>query len=244
VEKIVKDIRRDAAVFGGGQDPHRIRPRLGVSEMLETGTNDHDPGVTFDQAPKDVPFHEIVIVGGGAAGLELATGLGNSFARRKRARITLVDKARAHLWKPLLHSGAAGSLDFDEHALDYLAQAHWHHFGYRFGEVIGLDRARKQIQLAATHDEEGVEITPPRSLHYDTLVIAIGSITNDFGTPGVSQHAIALETPEQAVQFHHRLVNAWRGTLGNMCYSGSEITLLVGSRAVASMGIRMCLWSQ
>ena len=177
--------------------------------MLETAANDHNPGVTSDQAPKkDVPLHEIVIVGGGAAGLELATGLGNTLARRKRARITLVDKARAHLWKPLLHSVAAGSLDFDEHALDYLAQAHWHHFGYRFGEVIGLDRARKQIQLAATHDEEGVEITPPRSLHYDTLVIAIGSITNDFGTPGVSQHAIALETSEQAVQFNHRLVNA------------------------------------
>lgn len=177
--------------------------------MLETAANDHKPGVTSDQAPKeDATLHEIVIVGGGAAGLELATGLGNTLARRKRARITLVDKARAHLWKPLLHSVAAGSLDFDEHALDYLAQAHWHHFGYRFGEVIGLDRARKQVQIAATHDEEGVEITPSRSLHYDTLVIAIGSITNDFGTPGVSQLAIALETPEQAVRFNHRLVNA------------------------------------
>ena len=177
--------------------------------MLETAANDHSPGVTSAQAPKeDMPLHEIVIVGGGAAGLELATGLGNTLARRKRARITLVDKARAHLWKPLLHSVAAGSLDFDEHALDYLAQAHWHDFGYRFGELVGLDRARKQIQLAATHDEEGVEITPPRSLRYDTLVIAIGSITNDFGTPGVSQHAIALETPEQAVRFNHRLVNA------------------------------------
>jgi hypothetical protein len=47
----------------------------------------------------------------------------NTLARRKRARITLVDKARAHLWKPLLHSMAAGSLDFDEHELDYLVQA-------------------------------------------------------------------------------------------------------------------------
>jgi NADH:ubiquinone reductase (H+-translocating) len=177
--------------------------------MLQTAVNDHKPGVTSDRAPKqDATLHEIVIVGGGAAGLELATGLGNTLARRKRARITLVDKARAHLWKPLLHSVAAGSLDFDEHALDYLAQAHWHHFGYRFGEVIGLDRARKQIHLAATHDEEGVEITPLRSLHYDTLVIAIGSITNDFDTPGVIRHAIPLETPEQAVRFNHRLVNA------------------------------------
>jgi NADH:ubiquinone reductase (H+-translocating) len=177
--------------------------------MLKTTANGHQPAVTSAQAPKeDATLHEIVIVGGGAAGLELATGLGNTLVKRSRARITLVDKARAHLWKPLLYSVAAGSLDFDEHALDYLAQAHWHHFSYRFGAVIGLDRAHKQIQLAATHDEEGVEITPPRSLHYDTLVIAIGSISNDFGTPGVSQHAIPLETPEQAVRFNHRLVNA------------------------------------
>jgi NADH:ubiquinone reductase (H+-translocating) len=182
---------------------------LDVSEMLKTTANGHQPAVTSAQAPKeDATLHEIVIVGGGAAGLELATGLGNTLVKRSRARITLVDKARAHLWKPLLYSVAAGSLDFDEHALDYLAQAHWHHFSYRFGAVIGLDRAHKQIQLAATHDEEGVEITPPRSLHYDTLVIAIGSISNDFGTPGVSQHAIPLETPEQAVRFNHRLVNA------------------------------------
>ncbi|HEY8007258.1 MAG TPA: NAD(P)/FAD-dependent oxidoreductase [Methylocella sp.] len=165
--------------------------------------------MTSDQASKEIAtLHKIVIIGGGAGGLELATGLGNTLGRRKRARITLVDKSRAHLWKPLLHSVAAGSLDFDEHALDYLAQAHWHHFGYRFGKLIGLDRAHKQIQLAATHDEDGVEITPSRSLHYDTLVIAIGSITNDFGTPGVSQHAVPLETPEQAVRFNHRLVNA------------------------------------
>lgn len=172
-------------------------------------TDDHKPSKTLDRAPEaEATPHEIVIVGGGAAGLELATGLGNTLGRRKKARITLVDSARAHLWKPLLHSVAAGSLDFDEHALDYLAQAHWHHFGYRFGEVDGLNRASKQIHLAATYDQEGVQITPARSLHFDTLVIAIGSITNDFGTPGVSQYAIPLETPEQAVRFNHRLVNA------------------------------------
>jgi NADH dehydrogenase len=186
-----------------------LRGTLGVFEMQETAANDHKPSMTSDQASKEIAtLHKIVIIGGGAGGLELATGLGNTLGRREKARITLVDKSRAHLWKPLLHSVAAGSLDFDEHALDYLAQAHWHHFGYRFGELIGLDRAHKQIQLAATHDEDGVEITPSRSLHYDTLVIAIGSITNDFGTPGVSQHAVPLETPEQAVRFNHRLVNA------------------------------------
>ena len=55
--------------------------------------------------------HQIVIVGGGAGGLELATRLGDSLGRKKRAEITLIDRARTHLWKPLLHQAAAGSLD-------------------------------------------------------------------------------------------------------------------------------------
>jgi NADH dehydrogenase len=164
---------------------------------------------TDDPAHGAAPaLHHIIVVGGGAAGLELVTRLGDSLGKRGRARITLVEKARTHLWKPLLHSIAAGSLNIDEHALDYLAQAHWHHFGYRFGEMIGIDRAEKLVHLAATHDEEGVEITPTRSFRYDTLVIAIGSITNDFGTPGAARYAIPLETSEQAVRFNRRLVNA------------------------------------
>src|SRR5262249_47872098 len=87
---------------------------------------------------------EIVVVGGGAAGLELVTLLGNRLGRRGRAKVALVESARAHLWKPLLHEVAAGSLDPDAHEVSYLAQAHWHGFRYRFGEMIGLDRAARQ----------------------------------------------------------------------------------------------------
>jgi len=152
--------------------------------------------------------HHIVVVGGGAAGLELVTKLGDTLGKRGQAQITLVERARTHLWKPLLHSVAAGSLDRAQHELNFLAQAHWHHFTYRYGELTGLDRAAKRIALAATHDDEGREITPATSLGYDTLVVAIGSITNDFGTPGAAQHAIPLETPDQASRFNRRLVNA------------------------------------
>ena len=150
----------------------------------------------------------IVIVGGGAGGLELATRLGNLLGRLGQVRITLVDRSRTHIWKPLLHQIAAGSMDQDVHELDYLAQAHWHHFDYRIGEMIGLDRARRVIQIAAHVDEEGREITPQRSVPYDTLVIAAGSLSNDFGTPGVREHAISLDTPDAARHFHTRLVNA------------------------------------
>jgi NADH dehydrogenase len=153
--------------------------------------------------------HRIVIVGGGAGGLELATRLGDKLGRRGRARVTLVDKARVHLWKPLLHEVAAGSMDVGQHEVDFLAQAHWHHFEYRIGEMAGLDRARRQIQVAPFRDEDGQEVTPQRVIPYDTLIIAIGSLTNDFGTPGVRQFALSLDTPEDAVRFNRRLVNAF-----------------------------------
>ena len=152
--------------------------------------------------------HKVVVVGGGAAGLQLVTRLGKTLGRRGEAHIALVERARTHLWKPLLHAVAAGSIDPGGHELNYLAQAHRNHFRYRFGELVGLDRAARKVHLEATHDDEGREITPARSFAYDTLVLAVGSVTNDFGTPGAAEHAVPLETPEQAARFNRRLVNA------------------------------------
>ena len=163
------------------------------------------PGVPAQPAGH---LHHIVVAGGGAAGLELVTKLGDTLGKRGQARITLVERSRTHLWKPLLHSVAAGSLRRSQHELNYLAQAHWHHFNYCYGEVTGLDRAAKQLMLGAMHDEEGRQIIPATSMPYDTLVMAIGSVTNDFGTPGAAQYAVPLETPEQASRFNRRLVNA------------------------------------
>jgi NADH dehydrogenase len=160
-------------------------------------------------ASRETHPHRIVVVGGGAAGLELVTALGNTLGKRHVGDISLIERSRTHLWKPLLHMVAAGSMDPSEHQLNYLAQGHWHHFRYHFGEITGLDRAAKTVQIAATFDEEGRQIALPRSIPYDTLVIAIGSVTNDFGTPGAAEYAIPLETAEQAERFHNRLLNAF-----------------------------------
>lgn len=152
--------------------------------------------------------HHVVIVGGGAGGLELATRLGDSLGRKGKAVITLIDRTKTHVWKPLLHEIAAGSMDPDRHELDYLAQAHWHHFYFRLGSLDGLDRTKKEVYVAPFHDEDGVEIIPRRTFRYDTLVIAIGSTTNDFGISGASEYSIALDTQDQAERFHRRLHNA------------------------------------
>ncbi|MGH8751711.1 MAG: NAD(P)/FAD-dependent oxidoreductase [Burkholderiales bacterium] len=153
-------------------------------------------------------LHRIVIVGGGAGGLELATRLGDTLGKKRRAHITLIDQARTHLWKPLLHEIAAGSMDLDTHELEYLAQAHWHHFRFRLGRMQGLNRAAREVYVAATVDEDGRELIPRRVITYHTLVICVGSTANDYGTPGAAEHAIALDTAEQAERFRQRLVNA------------------------------------
>ncbi len=156
--------------------------------------------------------HKIVIVGGGAGGLELATRLGDKLGKSSRAgkaAVTLIDKTRSHIWKPKLHEIAAGSMDMGEHELDFLAQSHWHHFTFRVGEMAGLDRQRKLVHVAAYLDEDGRVVTPARSIGYDTLVIAVGSQSNDFGTPGVSEHALKLESADDARRFNRRLINAF-----------------------------------
>lgn len=153
-------------------------------------------------------LHRIVIVGGGAGGLELATRLGDTLGRRGKAEVTLIDRTRTHIWKPKLHEIAAGSMDIGDHEVGYLAQAHWHGFRFRIGEMTGLNRVRREIHVGPYLDDQGEEVTPARSFPYDTLIIAVGSQSNDFGTPGVREHALKLETPADARRFHVRMVNA------------------------------------
>ena len=152
--------------------------------------------------------HRIVIVGGGAGGLPLAAALGDRYGSGRRVEITLVDQLATHVWKPLLHEVAAGRLDADSHEVDYPALAHWHRFRFRQGAVTGLDRARREVLLAGIRDDDDGEILPARRVPYDTLIVCVGSVTNDFGIPGVAATAIALDTPAEAERFHRRLLAA------------------------------------
>lgn len=159
-------------------------------------------------------MHRFIVVGGGAGGLELATRLGDRYGspankhRPARASVTLVDRYPTHIWKPLLHEVAAGSLDPFTQELPYAAQARWHGFEFQQGDLIALDRAAKRITIGAVLDDDGVELLPPRVLEYDTLVIAIGSTTHFFGVPGAAEHAMALDTVAQAERFRKRLIAA------------------------------------
>ena len=150
---------------------------------------------------------KIVVVGGGAGGLELATKLGRKLGKRGKAQITLVDRNRTHLWKPLLHEVAAGSLDAGIDALSYQSHARNHGFEFQLGTLTDIKRDSKQIVLAPIYGEKGEVVLGERELAYDYLVMALGSVSNDFNTPGVRENCIFLDSPDQAFRFHGLLMN-------------------------------------
>ncbi|AOY94508.1 FAD-dependent oxidoreductase [Cupriavidus sp. USMAA2-4] len=149
---------------------------------------------------------QIVIVGGGVAGLEVATALGRRSARAGRTMaVTLVDRDSAHVWKPMLHTIAAGTRDVSQQQTTFLAQARDAGFTYQPGELAGLDRATRELRIAPLHARDGRLLVPARRLTYDALVLAIGSEANDFGTPGVAAHCFKIDSRLQADAFNREV---------------------------------------
>ncbi|CEK10538.1 NAD(P)/FAD-dependent oxidoreductase [Legionella hackeliae] len=151
--------------------------------------------------------HNIVIVGGGAGGLELVTKLGHTLGKKGKAIITLVDEQAVHIWKPLLHEVAAGSMDSNIDQINYYAHASDNYYHYQPGRMEGLNRNKKQILLAPLFDEQGQELIPSRTLAYDTLVLSVGSLSNNFNTTGAKEHCLSLDNLEQANLFQRKYLN-------------------------------------
>ncbi len=168
----------------------------------------------------------IIVVGGGAGGLELATKLGRTLGRKNRANITLVDRKASHLWKPLLHEVATGSLDEGVDALSYRAHAKNHHFDFQMGSLKDIDRENKRIVLTELTDEQGELLMPSRELDYDILVLAIGSTSNDFNTPGVRDNCIFLDSPEQAHRFRTEMNNQFLKLHANSGQGSVDIAIV------------------
>ena len=149
---------------------------------------------------------QIVVVGGGAGGLELVRKLGRHYGR-ERFDIILVDPESTHVWKPLLHEVAAGSLDANLDEVGY--REHGHRWGYRFffGRMEAIDREARQVIIAPLLDEDGAEIIGRQTIRYDYLVVAVGSVTNSFRTPGAEKHCLFLDSRMQADRFRLKLLN-------------------------------------
>jgi NADH:ubiquinone reductase (H+-translocating) len=154
--------------------------------------------------PNEQRAPHIIVVGGGVAGLILVTRLGHVLGRRGLARVTLIDRSWIHVWKPMLHTFAAGTWNIYEQQVQYVAHARMHHFEYVPGRLEAIDRAARRVRLAplVVADEA---VAGGRELEYDVLVLAFGSRANDFATPGVVEHCHFIDSHDQADSFNARL---------------------------------------
>lgn len=145
-------------------------------------------------------MQKIVIVGGGAGGLELVCGLSKKY--KKQFELILVDKEKTHIWKPHLHEVAAGKLDSHHEQVDYLNLASKFNFEFIWGEMSNLNKEEKTITLREKFNSAGEQFLPERQLSYDNLIIAVGSTSNGFGTPGVRENSFSLDDLDAANNFH------------------------------------------
>jgi NADH dehydrogenase len=138
----------------------------------------------------------IVIVGGGFGGLHLVRHLEKRL-RRGEADVTLIDRSNFSLFTPLLYQVATGELP--PHAVAYPLRVPLAGAGFRFlrTEVEAIDVEKKTVRTA---DGE---------VAYDHVVITPGSVTNDFGIPGVREHALSLKWLEDGRAVRHRILSTF-----------------------------------
>lgn len=148
--------------------------------------------------------HRVLILGGGVAGLDVATHLAGKRTRTGKLTVTLVDREPAYVWKPMLHTIAAGTSESGMQQTVYAAHALNTGFEYQLGDVVSIDRKHKTIHLAPI-EHNAQELVPARTLEYDTLVLAVGSRANDFGTPGVEEHCARIDSRSEAIAFNDTL---------------------------------------
>lgn len=173
-------------------------------EIINEGRSVQLPATKPRVKPNRGEVPHIVVVGGGVAGIILATRLGRLLGRRGRARVSLIDRSWIHVWKPMLHTFAAGTWNIYQQQVQYVAHARMHHFEYIPGQLDAIDRTARRIRLAPLQ-ADGEVVAGNRELAYDVLVLAFGSRANDFGTPGVVEHCHFIDSQDQADAFNARL---------------------------------------
>ncbi|MBI4022787.1 FAD-dependent oxidoreductase [Candidatus Berkelbacteria bacterium] len=129
-------------------------------------------------APKN-----IVILGAGFAGVRAALDLAARQDELADHRIVLVDRNTYHLFTPWLYERASTGSPVHGLKIPLASIFHGWPVDLVHGEVQTIDRTRHQIRL-----------TNRVNLTYAYLVVALGSVSNDCGIPGIAAHALPLKT--------------------------------------------------
>lgn len=143
--------------------------------------------------------HRIVVLGGGFGGMSAAQTLERMTRRRRDLDVTLVSQSNFLLFTPMLAEVASGALEAQHIAAPIRAACPFTNFIH--GDVEGIDTEQRQVTVRSRRS------TTPQVAPYDHLVLAMGSVPNFYGLPGLADHAITLKTLEDAVGLRHRVLS-------------------------------------
>ena len=142
---------------------------------------------------------KIVILGGGFAGVECARKLESEFGDESGIEIVMVSEDNFLLFTPMLPQVASGMIETRHIVLPIRTICKKTKF-YE-GRVKNVDPYGKIVTLWGTGDKRGI------SIHYDFLVVALGSETNFFGMADVEKNAYTMKTLNDAVMLRNRVID-------------------------------------
>ena len=179
-----------------------VTQKSGHDEQMSTDARAVLPAITVRRRQITSQKERIVVIGGGAGGLELVIRLAKKLRRDPGVDVVLIDKNPTHIWKPLFHEVATGSLNSHHDEASYRLLARKHGFQFLLGRVTEIDTLRKIVAVAKVSDHDGNEIMPERDVAFDRLAIGVGSLSNDFGIEGVREFSRQLDSREDAEAFN------------------------------------------
>ena len=140
----------------------------------------------------------IVVLGGGFGGVYAARELERRLRRDPGVEITLVSRENFFLFTPMLHEVAASDIDIT-HIVSPLRSL-LRRATVFIGDIQAIDLQNRQVVVS--HGLEPHEHVLP----YDQLVVALGSVTNFYGLPGLEQHALTMKTLGDAIHLRNRVI--------------------------------------
>lgn len=168
---------------------------------------------------------KVLILGAGFAGIYTAINLSRKLKKRKDVEITLVDGNRYHLFKPMLHEVATGSVDPTHIIQPIRTVIKGRGFNFVEGLVQGIDLKNKKVSICSEcaycekvkemniseFDIAGSCLKPikKKEIDYDYLVLALGGVPNFYNIPGVTENAFPLYSLEDAVRIREHVVRAF-----------------------------------
>jgi NADH dehydrogenase len=161
---------------------------------------------------------KVVILGGGFGGLAAARAL------YKSAEVTVVDRHNFQTFLPLLYQVSTAGLAADHVAYPIRGALRKTDIKFRMGSPISIDHKNQEVKLDSSE-----------VLKFDHLIVALGSVSADFGIPGVNEYALGMKTVHEALTIRAEIMRRFE----DLCRFEDDTKLSISVIGGGPTGVEM-----